>query len=154
LAFEQMLGRDGERFADLDARLALAPLGAGALAGSALHLARGATRAAARLTRAPLGACALAGSTLPLYRAAAAAALGFEGPNPNSMDAVASRDGALEFLPAGAICMVHLSRLAEELVLWSSAEFGFVELADAYSTGSSLTPPKKKHHLAGLVGRN
>jgi argininosuccinate lyase len=123
LAFEQMLGRDGERFADLDGRLRLAPLGAGALAGS----------------------------TLPLDRAATAAALGFEGPNPNSMDAVASRDGALEFLAAGAICMVHLSRLAEELVLWSSAEFGFVELADAYSTGSSLMPQKKNPDVPELV---
>ena len=123
LAFEQMLSRDAERFADLARRLRLAPLGAGALAGS----------------------------TLPLDRAATAAALGFEGPNPNSMDAVASRDGALEFLAAAAICMVNLSRLAEELVLWSSAEFGFVELADAYSTGSSLMPQKKNPDVPELV---
>ena len=67
------------------------------------------------------------------------------------MDAVASRDGALEFLSAAAICMVHLSRLAEELVLWSSAEFGFVELADAYSTGSSLMPQKKNPDVPELV---
>jgi argininosuccinate lyase len=123
LAFERMLGRDAGRFADLGGRLAEAPLGAGALAGS----------------------------TLPLDRHATAAALGFAGPNPNSMDAVASRDAALEFLAAGAICMVHLSRLAEELVLWSSAEFGFVELADAYSTGSSLMPQKKNPDVPELV---
>jgi argininosuccinate lyase len=123
LAFEAMLARDAARFADLRGRIAEAPLGAGALAGS----------------------------TLPLDRAATAAALGFAGPNPNSMDAVASRDAALEFLAAGAICMVHLSRLAEELVLWSSAEFGFVELADAYSTGSSLMPQKKNPDVPELV---
>jgi argininosuccinate lyase len=123
LAFEQMLARDAGRFADLRHRLGLSPLGAGALAGS----------------------------TLPLDRARTAAALGFEGPNPNSMDAVASRDAALEFLAAAAICMVHLSRLAEELVLWSSAEFGFVELADAYSTGSSLMPQKKNPDVPELV---
>jgi argininosuccinate lyase len=123
LAFEQALARDAGRFADL----------------------------AHRLVHSPLGAGALAGSTLPLDRAATAAALGFEGPNPNSMDAVASRDAALEFLAAGAICMVQLSRLAEELVLWSSAEFGFVELADAYSTGSSLMPQKKNPDVPELV---
>jgi argininosuccinate lyase len=123
LAFEQMLARDAARFADLGGRLAEAPLGAGALAGS----------------------------TLPLDRQATAAALGFIRPNPNSMDAVASRDTALEFLAAGAICMVHLSRLAEELVLWSSAEFGFVELADAFATGSSLMPQKKNPDVPELV---
>jgi argininosuccinate lyase len=123
LAFERMLTRDAGRFADLRGRLAESPLGAGALAGS----------------------------TLPLDRAATAAALGFAGPNPNSMDAVASRDAALEFLAAGAICMVHLSRLAEELVLWSSAEFGFVELADAFATGSSLMPQKKNPDVPELV---
>jgi argininosuccinate lyase len=123
LAHEQAFARDAGRFTDLRARLALSPLGAGALAGS----------------------------TLPLDRAATAAALGFEGPNPNSMDAVASRDAALEFLAAGAIAMVHLSRLAEEFVLWSSAEFGFVELADAYSTGSSLMPQKKNPDVPELV---
>ncbi len=123
LAFEQMLARDAERFADLRRRLSQSPLGAGALAGS----------------------------TLPLDRAASAAALGFAGPNANSMDAVASRDAALEFLAAGAICMVNLSRLADEFVLWSSAEFGFVELADAYSTGSSLMPQKKNPDVPELV---
>src|SRR4029434_10601289 len=90
-----------------------------------------------------LGARALAGTTLPLDREATARALGFAGPSRHSMDAVASRDAALEFLAAGAIAQVHLSRLAEELVLWSTAEFAFIELADAYSTGSSLMPQKK-----------
>ncbi len=123
LAFEAMLARDAGRFADLGGRLVEAPLGAGALAGS----------------------------TLPLDRQATADALGFARPNPNSMDAVASRDAALEFLAAGAICMVHLSRLAEELVLWSSAEFGFVELADAFATGSSLMPQKKNPDVPELV---
>src|SRR5262249_31674571 len=94
----------------------------------------------------PLGSGALAGTTLPLDRAATARALGFAGPSRNSMDAVASRDAGLEFLAAGAIAQVHLSRLAEELVLWSTAEFGFIELADAYSTGSSLVPPEKNPH--------
>ena len=123
LAYVEMLGRDAGRFADLRRRLALSPLGAGALAGS----------------------------TLPLDRDETARALGFEGPARNSMDAVGSRDGALEFLSACAIAMVHLSRLAEELVLWSSSEFGFVELADAYSTGSSLMPQKKNPDVPELV---
>ncbi|MBW1684406.1 MAG: argininosuccinate lyase [Deltaproteobacteria bacterium] len=123
LAFVEMLGRDGARFRDLRGRHTLSPLGAGALAGS----------------------------TLPLDREATARALGFEGPARNSMDAVASRDAALEFLAAAAIAMVQLSRLAEELVLWSSAEFGFVELADAYSTGSSLMPQKKNPDVPELV---
>jgi argininosuccinate lyase len=123
LAFVEMLGRDGERFRDLESRLALSPLGAGALAGS----------------------------TLPLDRDETARALGFEAPARNSMDAVASRDTALEFLAAAAIAMVHLSRLAEELVLWSTAEFGFIELSDAYSTGSSLMPQKKNPDVPELV---
>jgi argininosuccinate lyase len=123
LAFVEMLGRDAGRFADLDARLRRSPLGSGAIAGS----------------------------TLPLDREATARALGFEAPSRNSMDAVGSRDGALELLAAAAIAMVHLSRLAEELVLWSSAEFGFVELSDAYSTGSSLMPQKKNPDVPELV---
>jgi argininosuccinate lyase len=104
-----------------------------------------------RIKRSPLGAGALAGSTLPLDREQTAAELGFEGPTRNSMDTVASRDAALEFLSNTAITMVHLSRLAEELVLWSSAEFGFIELADAYSTGSSLMPQKKNPDVPELV---
>jgi len=123
LAFFEMFGRDAERFRDL----------------------------AGRLTRSPLGAGALAGTTLPLDREATARALGFEAPSANSMDAVASRDAALEFLAAAAIAMVHLSRLAEELVLWSSAEFGFVELSDAFATGSSLMPQKKNPDVPELV---
>jgi argininosuccinate lyase len=123
LAFVEMLGRDSSRFAALGERLSGCPLGAGALAGS----------------------------TLPLDRGDTASALGFREPARNSMDAVASRDGALEFLAAGAICMVHLSRLAEELVLWSSSEFGFVEIPDAYATGSSLMPQKKNPDVPELV---
>jgi argininosuccinate lyase len=107
--------------------------------------------AAGRLTTSPLGAGALAGSTLPLDPPHTAAALGFREPPRNSMDAVSARDGAMEFLAAVAIAMVHLSRLAEELVIWSSAEFGFVELADAYSTGSSLMPQKKNPDVPELV---
>ncbi|MGI9430687.1 MAG: argininosuccinate lyase, partial [Myxococcota bacterium] len=98
-----------------------------------------------------LGSGAIAGSTLPLDRAHTASALGFAGPSANSMDSVASRDNALEFLSAAAITMIHLSRLAEELVLWSTTEFGFVELADAYSTGSSLMPQKKNPDVPELV---
>jgi argininosuccinate lyase len=123
LAFVEMFGRDAERFRDLGGRLALSPLGSGALAGS----------------------------TLPLDRHDTAASLGFDGPARNSMDAVASRDVAMEFLSAAAISMVHLSRLAEELVVWSTAEFGFIELADAYSTGSSLMPQKKNPDVPELV---
>jgi argininosuccinate lyase len=124
LAFVAMLGRDAGRFRDLRARLCASS---------------------------PLGAGALAGTTLPLDREATARALGFDAPAANSMDAVASRDGALEFLAACAIAQVHLSRLAEELVIWTTAEFGFVELADAYSTGSSLMPQKKNPDVPELV---
>ena len=123
LAYVEMLGRDAGRFRDLAQRLAHCPLGAGALAGS----------------------------TLPLDREHCATALGFTAPSRNSMDAVASRDGALEFLAACAIAMVQLSRLAEELVLWSSAEFGFLELSDGFSTGSSLMPQKKNPDVPELV---
>jgi argininosuccinate lyase len=123
LAFAEMLGRDASRQRSLRARLSDCPLGSGALAGS----------------------------TLPLDRQHTAAALGFDAPSANSMDAVASRDVALEFLASAAICMVQLSRLAEELVLWSTAEFGFVELSDAYSTGSSLMPQKKNPDVPELV---
>jgi len=118
------------------------------------HLGRDAERFAgvrARVRRSPLGAGALAGSTLPLDRESTARELGFEGPARNSLDAVAARDAALEFLAAGAIAMTGLSRLAEELVLWSTAEFGFVELSDAYSTGSSLMPQKKNPDVPELV---
>lgn len=123
LAYVEMFSRDASRFGSLHARL----------------------------DRCPLGAGALAGSTLPLDRKHTAASLGFAGPTRNSLDSVASRDLALEFLAAAAICAVHLSRMSEELVLWSGAEFGFVELADAYSTGSSLMPQKKNPDVPELV---
>jgi argininosuccinate lyase len=107
--------------------------------------------ARARLCDSPLGAGALAGSTLPLDRHGTARELGFERPARNSLDAVASRDGALEVLAALAILMVNLSRLCEELVLWSSSEFHFIELDDAFATGSSLMPQKKNPDAAELV---
>ena len=123
LAFVEMFGRDGGRFRDQRCRLSDSPLGSGALAGS----------------------------SLPLDREDTARALGFDRPAPNSMDAVSARDAAMEFLAASAIAMVHLSRLAEEMVLWSSAEFGFIELADAFATGSSLMPQKKNPDVPELV---
>ncbi|MDP6978680.1 MAG: argininosuccinate lyase [Myxococcota bacterium] len=123
LAYVEMLTRDAERFGDLRRRVRRSPLGAGAIAGS----------------------------TLPLDRNHTAEALGFEAPTRNSMDTVASRDLVIEFLSAAAICMVNLSRISEELVLWSSTEFGFIELADAYSTGSSLMPQKKNPDVPEIV---
>ena len=101
--------------------------------------------------RCPLGAAALAGTTYPLDRAMTAEALGFSGPIPNSMDAVSDRDYLLDLIYACSVCQVHLSRLCEELVLWSSAEFGFVEMDDAHSTGSSIMPQKKNPDFAELV---
>jgi len=122
-AYVEMLGRDAARFHDLRDRLQRSPLGSGALAGT----------------------------TLAIDREATARELGFDGPTRNSLDSVGSRDTALEFLAATAIAMVNLSRLADELVLWSSAEFGFVELDDAYTTGSSLMPQKKNPDVPELV---
>ncbi|MFP6639405.1 MAG: argininosuccinate lyase, partial [Myxococcota bacterium] len=107
--------------------------------------------AARRLDQCPLGAGALAGSTLPIDRRHTAEALGFAGPTRNSLDSVSSRDLALEVMAATAICMINLSRMAEEWVIWSSSEFGFMELADAYSTGSSLMPQKKNPDVPELV---
>jgi argininosuccinate lyase len=104
-----------------------------------------------RMSRSPLGAGALAGTSLPLDREATAHELGFDGPAANSLDAVSARDAALELLSCGAILMVHLSRLSEELVLWSSSEFGFIEMDDAFATGSSLMPQKKNPDAAELV---
>ncbi|MDN5347840.1 MAG: argininosuccinate lyase [Clostridia bacterium] len=104
-----------------------------------------------RLNFSPLGAGALAGTTLPLDREMTARELGFDGICPNSLDAVSDRDFAVEFLAAGSLIMVHLSRLAEEIVLWSTREFGFAELDDAYSTGSSMMPQKKNPDVAELV---
>ncbi|QBS37488.1 argininosuccinate lyase [Thermaerobacter sp. FW80] len=99
----------------------------------------------------PLGAAALAGTGFPLDRERVARELGFARVYPNSMDAVSDRDYLLEFLAAGSILAMHLSRLCEELVLWSSEEFGFIELADTYCTGSSIMPQKKNPDVAELV---
>ncbi len=104
-----------------------------------------------RLNECPLGAAALAGTSFPIDRAATAAALGFDRPAANSLDAVSDRDFALEFLAAAAICAVHLSRLAEEVVLWCSAPFGFVRLSDAFTTGSSIMPQKRNPDAAELA---
>ena len=107
--------------------------------------------ARARLNESPLGAAALAGTGFPIDRSMTARALGFDRPMANSLDAVASRDFALEFLAASAICAGHLSRLAEEIVVWSSAQFRFVALSDRFSTGSSIMPQKRNPDAAELV---
>ncbi|MEO4043132.1 argininosuccinate lyase [Hoeflea sp. CAU 1731] len=107
--------------------------------------------ALARLDECPLGAAALAGTGFPIDRHQTAKALGFSGPTRNSIDTVSDRDFALEFLSAAAICGTHLSRLAEEIVIWSTPQFGFVRLSDAFSTGSSIMPQKKNPDAAELV---
>jgi len=107
--------------------------------------------AASRLNESPLGACALAGTGFPIDRDATSEALGFDRPMANSLDAVSARDFALESLAALSICITHLSRLAEEIVLWSSAQFGFVQLTDAWSTGSSIMPQKRNPDAAELI---
>ena len=107
--------------------------------------------ARARLNESPLGAAALAGTSFPIDRAMTAAALGFARPMRNSLDAVSSRDFAMEFLAAGSILAVHMSRLAEEIVVWSTAQFGFVRLSDRFSTGSSIMPQKRNPDAAELV---
>jgi argininosuccinate lyase len=99
----------------------------------------------------PLGAAALAGTSYPIDRAYAAELLGFERPAENSLDAVSDRDFAIEFAAAAAILMMHLSRFSEELILWSSAQFGFIELADSFCTGSSIMPQKKNPDVPELV---
>jgi argininosuccinate lyase len=104
-----------------------------------------------RLNECPLGAAALAGTSFPIDRTAVAAALRFDRPMANSLDAVSSRDFALEFLAAAAIVMVHLSRLAEEIVIWSSAPFGFVKVGDRFSSGSSIMPQKRNPDAAELI---
>ncbi len=104
-----------------------------------------------RLNECPLGAAALAGTSFPIDRAMTAAALGFDRPAANSLDAVSDRDFALEFLSAAAISAMHLSRLAEEIVLWCSAPFRFVRLSDAFTTGSSIMPQKRNPDAAELV---
>mgnify|MGYP006381835983 FL=1 len=98
----------------------------------------------------PLGAAALAGTTFPIDRQLSAKYLGFAGPYHNSLDAVSDRDFALEFLSNASILMMHLSRLCEELIYWCSYEFGYLELADSYSTGSSIMPQKKNPDMAEL----
>jgi argininosuccinate lyase len=104
-----------------------------------------------RMRDSPLGAGALAGTTLPLDRETTAAELGFERPGRNSLDSVSARDTVLELLAALSILMIHLSRISEELVLWNSSEFGFIEMDDAYATGSSLMPQKKNPDMPELV---
>ncbi|MBS27837.1 MAG: argininosuccinate lyase [Alphaproteobacteria bacterium] len=122
LAYVEMFGRDRGRFAD----------------------------ARARLNESPLGAGALAGTSFPIDRAATAAELGFDRPMANSLDAVSDRDFALEFLAATSIAMTHVSRFAEELVIWCSDGFRFVHLSDAYTTGSSMMPQKRNPDAAEL----
>lgn len=104
-----------------------------------------------RLNRSPLGAAAFAGTTFPIDRAMVARKLHFDGIVENSIDAVSDRDYLVEFLSAAATLMMHLSRFAEEIVLWSSKEFGFVHTSDAYTTGSSIMPQKKNPDMAELV---
>ena len=104
-----------------------------------------------RMNESPLGAAALAGTGFPIDRDQTAKALGFDRPMANSLDAVSDRDFALEFLSAAAICAVHLSRLAEELVIWSSAQFRFVAMSDKWSTGSSIMPQKRNPDAAELI---
>jgi argininosuccinate lyase len=123
LAYYEMLKRDVSRFKD----------------------------ARERMNECPLGAAALAGTGFPLDRQATAKALGFDGPTANSLDSVSDRDFALDYLSAAAQCGLHLSRLAEELILWASPQFGFVKLSDAYSTGSSIMPQKRNPDAAELV---
>jgi argininosuccinate lyase len=123
LAYVEMFGRDRGRFADCRARL----------------------------NECPLGAAALAGTAFPIDRDMTAAALGFARPAANSLDAVSDRDFAIEFLAAAALAGTHLSRLAEEIVIWASDPFGFVRLSDAFTTGSSIMPQKRNPDAAELV---
>ncbi|MDQ2094728.1 argininosuccinate lyase [Rhodalgimonas zhirmunskyi] len=123
MAYVEMLGRDRSRFVD----------------------------ARARMNECPLGAAALAGTSFPIDREMTAQALGFDRPAANSLDAVSDRDFALDFLSAASICAMHLSRFAEELVIWSSAQFRFVTLSDRFSTGSSIMPQKKNPDAAELI---
>jgi argininosuccinate lyase len=105
----------------------------------------------ARLNQCPLGAAALAGTSFAIDREATTAALGFDAPCRNSIDAVSDRDFALEFLSFAALTAVHLSRLAEEMVIWSNVEFGFISLSDAFTTGSSIMPQKRNPDAAELI---
>lgn len=104
-----------------------------------------------RLNQSPLGAAALAGTTFPIDRERTATALGFAGPTNNSLDSVADRDFAIEFCAAAALILNHLSRMSEELILWTSAQFGFISLPDRFCTGSSIMPQKKNPDVPELV---
>jgi len=104
-----------------------------------------------RLNVSPLGSAALAGTTFPIDRSATAEALGFDAPTRNSLDSVADRDFAIEFCAAAALTMNHLSRISEELILWTSAQFGFITLPDRFCTGSSIMPQKKNPDVPELV---
>ena len=104
-----------------------------------------------RINVMPLGSAALAGTTYPIDREYVAGILDFPEISANSMDAVSDRDFIMEFLSAASICMVHLSRISEELILWSSSEFGFIELPDSFATGSSIMPQKKNPDVPELV---
>jgi argininosuccinate lyase len=123
LAYVEMLGRDRGRLAD----------------------------ARRRMNECPLGAAALCGTSFPIDRAMTARALGFDRPTANSLDSVSDRDFALETLAAASIAAMHLSRLAEEIVLWTTVQFGFVKLSDAFTTGSSIMPQKRNPDAAELV---
>jgi argininosuccinate lyase len=123
MAWFEMIARDRSRFAD----------------------------ARVRLNKCPLGSAALAGTGFAVDRHATAAALGFDGPTDNSLDSVSDRDFALDYLMAATQCSLHLSRMAEEFVIWASQPFGFVSLPDAYSTGSSIMPQKRNPDAAELV---
>jgi argininosuccinate lyase len=123
MAYVEMFGRDASRFTD----------------------------ARARMNESPLGAAALAGSPFPIDRHMTAEALGFARPTANSLDSVSDRDFALEALAAGSICALHLSRLAEEIVVWMTPQFGFIRLSDAFTTGSSIMPQKKNPDAAELI---
>jgi argininosuccinate lyase len=123
LAYVEMLARDRSRFQD----------------------------ARQRMNECPLGAAALAGTSFPIDRDMTAQALGFDRPTANSLDSVSDRDFALEFLSASSICAMHLSRFAEELVIWSSAQFRFIRLSDKWTTGSSIMPQKKNPDAAELL---
>ncbi|WP_428425392.1 argininosuccinate lyase [Methylibium sp.] len=123
LAYVEMFARDAERLVDVRRRV----------------------------NRLPLGAAALAGTSYPLDRERVARTLGFEGVCQNSLDAVSDRDFAIEFTAAAALCMVHVSRLSEELILWMSQSFGFIDLADRFCTGSSIMPQKKNPDVPELA---
>lgn len=123
MAYFEMLKRDAERFAD----------------------------ARKRINRLPLGAAALAGTSYPIHREMVAQSLGFDGVCANSLDAVSDRDFAIEFSAAASVLMMHLSRFSEELILWSSPRFAFVDIADRFCTGSSIMPQKKNPDVPELV---